>query len=237
MTEEEKAVLITGASRGLGRALVEFYASHGWKTVPLVRDPQMAERMRSELTACSPIVADVMTDDLLTDVSQGLSRIGQIDVLINNAGVPGQSTTIDSVMPDEIGTLFQTHCLGAMRCTKATIPFMQGRSRIIINITSRFGSVTRWASGAFAGRSVSYSYRIAKASQNMLTVSMAAELGPRGFIVCAVHPGRLKTQSGSSDADTEPDTAARRLAEWIESINFSMNGQCFDLENSEVMGW
>ena len=89
----------------------------------------------------------------------------------------------------------------------------------------RLDPVTRWASGVFAGRSVSYSYRIAKASQNMLTVSLAAELGPRGFIVCAVHPGRLKTQSGSSDADTEPDIAARRLAEWIECIDIRMNGR------------
>jgi NAD(P)-dependent dehydrogenase (short-subunit alcohol dehydrogenase family) len=71
----------------------------------------------------------------------------------------------------------------------------------------------------------------------MLTVSLAGELGPQGFIVCGVHPGRLKTQSGASDADTEPETAAHRLAEWIDGIDADMNGKCFDLESAKVMEW
>jgi len=237
MTGEEKAIIITGASRGLGRALVESYSSRGWKTVPLVRDAEVAERIRRELPNSFPIVSDVMSDEVETDITQWLRRIGQIDVLINNAGVPGRTTTIGSVTPDEVDVLFQTHCLGTLRCTKAALPFMQNGQRFIVNVTSRFGSVGRWASGAFAGRSISYSYRIAKASQNMLTVSLADELGPQGFVVCAVHPGRLKTQSGAIDADTEPTEAAHHLAEWIDDIDPSMNGKCFDLENSETMEW
>jgi len=237
MTGEDRTILITGASRGLGRALVEACSSRGWKTVPLVRNAQVAERIRTEFPNCSPIIGDVTSNEVETVVTQGLRRIGRIHVLINNAGVPGRTTMIDSVTPAEIVDLFQTHCLGALRCTKAALPFMQNRQRVIVNVTSRFGSVGRWASGAFAGRSISYSYRIAKASQNMLTVSLAGELGPQGFIVCAVHPGRLKTQSGASDADTEPETAAHRLTEWIDGIDAGMNGKCFDLENAKVMEW
>jgi NAD(P)-dependent dehydrogenase (short-subunit alcohol dehydrogenase family) len=237
MTGEDRAILITGASRGLGHALVEACSSRGWKTVPLVRDAQVAERIHTEFPNCCPIIGDVTSNEVETVITQGLRRIGRLHVLINNAGVPGRTTVIDSVTPAEIADLFQTHCLGALRCTKAVLPFMQNGQRVIVNVTSRFGSVGRWASGTFAGRSISYSYRIAKASQNMLTVSLAGELGPRGFIVCAVHPGRLKTQSGASDADTEPETAAHRLAEWIDGIDAGMNGKCFDLENAEVMEW
>lgn len=237
MTGEDRTILITGASRGLGRALVEAFSSRGWKTVPLVRNAQVAERIHTEFPNCCPIIGDVTSNKVETVITQGLRRIGRIHVLINNAGVPGRTTMIDSVTPAEIADLFETHCLGALRCTKAALPFMPNGQRVIVNVTSRFGSVGRWAAGAFAGRSISYSYRIAKASQNMLTVSLAVELGPQGFIVCGVHPGRVKTESGASDADTEPETAAYRLTEWIEGIDADMNGKCFDLENAKVMEW
>jgi NAD(P)-dependent dehydrogenase (short-subunit alcohol dehydrogenase family) len=71
----------------------------------------------------------------------------------------------------------------------------------------------------------------------MLSVCLAQELGTQGFVVCAVHPGRLKTDSGASDADTEPAEAAERFANWIDKINSSMNGKCFDLENETLMKW
>jgi NAD(P)-dependent dehydrogenase (short-subunit alcohol dehydrogenase family) len=237
MTGEDRTILITGASRGFGHALVEACSSRSWRTVPLVRNAQVAERIHAEFPDCYPIIADVTSNEVETVFARELRRFGWIDVLINNAGVPGRTTVIESVTPAEITDLFQTHCLGAMRCTKAALRFMHKGQRVIVNVTSRFGSVSRWASGAFAGRSISYSYRIAKASQNMLTVSLAGELGPQGFIVCAVHPGRLKTQSGASDADTEPETAANRLAEWIVGIDADMNGKYFDLENAKVMEW
>jgi len=234
---ERQSVLITGASRGLGRALLDYYCSSGWRAFPLVRNAAIAKRLEAELADCTPIVGDVTHDNVCAAVGEVLRGVAHLDVLINNAGIPGQTVQIASVTPSEVNALLQTHCLGALRCAKAALPFMQHGRRIIVNVTSRFGSTIRQASGEYAGRTISYSYRIAKASLNMLTACLAQELGIQGFVVCAVHPGRLRTESGASDADTEPAEAAKRFANWIDRIDANMNGKCFDLENDEVMEW
>ena len=236
MMEERRSVLITGASRGFGRALLDYYNFSGWSVVPL-GDVGIAERLGTELPNCKPIVGDVTHDNVGAAVRGVLREVSHIDILINNAGIPGQAVQIGSVTPLEVNALIQTHCLGALRCTKAALPFMQDGKRIIINVTSRFGSVIRQASGEYAGQSISYSYRIAKASLNMLSVCLAQELGTQGFVVCAVHPGRLRTDSGSSDANTEPAEAAKHFAKWVDKIDSSMNGKCFDLENETLMKW
>jgi NADP-dependent 3-hydroxy acid dehydrogenase YdfG len=106
---------------------------------------------------CTPVVGDVTRDDVGTAIAKVLSEIKPLDILINNAGIPGQTVKIDMATSEEISVLFQTHCLGALRCVKAALPFMLDGKLIIVNVTSRFGSVTRWASGAFADRSISYS--------------------------------------------------------------------------------
>jgi NAD(P)-dependent dehydrogenase (short-subunit alcohol dehydrogenase family) len=235
---ERKTVLITGASRGLGRALLEHCHSLGWHVFPLVRDAGMAAYLRGEYPfGCTPIVGDVMRDDVGDAITAALHGVGHLDILINNAGIPGKGVRLASATPEELNAAFQTHCLGAMRCTKAALPFMEEGKRVIVNVTSRFGSTTRHAAGTYAHRSISYSYRIAKASQNMFTVCLAQELGEQGFVVCAVHPGRLKTQSGARDADTEPADAAKRLIDWVDTVDPAMNGKCYDLENGEVMAW
>lgn len=71
----------------------------------------------------------------------------------------------------------------------------------------------------------------------MLGVCLAQELSIQGFVVCVFHPGRLRTDSGSSDADTEPAEAAEHFAKRVDQIDSSMNGKCFDLENETLMKW
>jgi len=235
--EGGRSVLITGASRGFVRALLDYYSFSGWRVVPLVRDVEIAERLGTDMPNCTPIVGDVTHDNVGAAVKGVLREVGLIDVLINNAGIPGKAVQIGSVTTLEVNALMQTHCLGALRCTKAALPFMQDGKRTIVNVTSRFGSWIRQASGEYAGQSISYSYRIAKASLNMFSVCLAQELGSQGFLVCAVHPGRLKTASGASDADTEPAEAAGRFVNWIDKIKSSMNGTCFDLESETLMKW
>ena len=230
-------ILITGASRGLGRALLDCYSARRWRTFPLVRDYAIAKHLEAELADCMPIVGNVMLDNVSSAIAEVLQQFDRLDVLINNAGIPGQAVQIDLVNPAEIDTLFKTHCSGALRCTKAALPHMKDGKRFIINVTSRFGSLARNSAGEFANRSISYAYRIAKAGQNMLTISLAQELGSQGFVVCGVHPGRLKTESGARDANMEPAEAAERFANWIDAIDANMNGKCFDLENSKMMDW
>lgn len=231
------SVLITGASRGLGHELNKRYLEQGWLTFPLVRQESVASALREGCAGqCCPIVADVTTDECVAKIATVVANHSDsLDVLINNAGINARARSIDDVTPQEVLDLLQVHCLGVIRCTKATLPLLRNAPRgKIINITSRLGSMSKNASGQFARLSPSYSYRIAKVAQNMFTLCLGHELMKEGIAVCAVHPGRLLTELAAPDADTPADLAAQRLVSWIEQMDESVLDHCVDLGNGEV---
>lgn len=231
------SVLITGASRGLGYELNRLYLERGWVTFPLVRDSSIATDLEQQSPGrCHPIVADLARDEALVKIARSVSqRVGRLDLLINNAGIRGRSYTVDEVWPAEVLELLQVHCLGVIRCTKAVLPLLRAAERAtVVNITSRLGSMTRNATSEFAGQGFSYSYRIAKAAQNMFTLCLGHELLMEGIAVYSVHPGRLLTTLAADDADTQPAVAAARLVKWIDRADESLVGRCIDLENGEI---
>jgi NAD(P)-dependent dehydrogenase (short-subunit alcohol dehydrogenase family) len=157
---------------------------------------------------------------------------GALDVLINNAGSRGYLFSIDDVPEEEITELFEVHCLGALRATRSALPFLRrSAAPLVVNLTSRLGSIGRTSAGDFSGQRISYSYRIAKAAQNMLTLCLHQELGLEGVAVCAVHPGLLLTESGPPDAATSAEEGARRLADWILSADSSVSGTYRELDS------
>ena len=105
---------------------------------------------------------------------------------------------------------------------------------MVVNVTSRFGSIVRCANGEFRGL---YSYSIAKCAQNMLTACLDQELRREGIRVFAVHPGRLRTSVAAVDADTEPRVAAVKLAEWVESVDRNADCGLYDLMGGGVLPW
>jgi NAD(P)-dependent dehydrogenase (short-subunit alcohol dehydrogenase family) len=234
VSEARTHVLITGCSRGLGRALVAAFVKRGSTVFPVVR----AQRVATELEAGAPdnvhaIVADIRSPELVSRISQVLGENGGVlDVLVNNAGTRGYVFSISDDPGDEITALFDVHCLGALRATQSVLPFLR-RSAVplVVNITSRLGSVRRTSAGEFAGQRLSYSYRIAKAAQNMLTLCLHQELDSEGVAVCAVHPGLLLTDSGPPDAATSAEEGARRLADWILTADSSVAGTYRELDS------
>jgi NAD(P)-dependent dehydrogenase (short-subunit alcohol dehydrogenase family) len=234
--DSRRVALITGASRGFGRALTETLLPGGWSVLGLVRSAAAARSLtHAEPSRCFPVIADVCSDAVAGHIADAIRHVGGgLNLLVNNAGTGGVANAIDSVEASELSRLFDVHCLGVLRCTKTALPFLlASRNGLVVNVSSRLGSLRRNASGEFAGRGFSYSYRVAKAAQNMLTLCLAQELGARGVSVCAVHPGRLLSDSASADADTLPLQAAERFAKWLESAGPWVNGRYFDLDAGE----
>ncbi len=131
--------------------------------------------------------------------------------------------------------MFDLHCTGVMRCTRAALPYLRRSQRaLLLNVSSRLGSLKRNAGGYFGTGRFSYDYRIAKAAQNMLTLCLSAELAGSGVSVCALHPGRLKTETGADDADTSPGEAAERLLNFVRTATPEVNGRFFDLFDGEI---
>lgn len=211
-----KVAVITGANRGLGLALIKQFISNQWDVVSLVRKDKDEKRIR-KLPNCFPIVSDITSNGVQSALSKSLKNIGSVDVLINNAGIPGNGAHFNETSPDDVLSLIDVHCLGVIRVTQAVMPYL-AEDGIIINISSRFGSISKVSKGELDDLGCSYSYRIAKAAQNMFTQCMCREFINIGIKICSIHPGRLKTASASADADKTPEEAAQKLFEMLTNI-------------------
>jgi NAD(P)-dependent dehydrogenase (short-subunit alcohol dehydrogenase family) len=227
-------VLITGSSRGLGYHLHRVLVERSWQTFPLVRNERDASALKQRHPDCCPVITDVACDSAVADIRRALhGRVRRLDVLVNNAGFGGTARRVEDVTSEELLGLLQVHCLGAMRCTKAVLPLLEPGSKVV-NVTSRLGSMARNAGGHYPPGSFSYTYRIAKAAQNMFTLCLSQQLRERSVAVYGIHPGRLLTASAAHDADTRPELAAERLADWIESATLEMSGMLFEPTKGEI---
>ena len=231
--------LITGASRGLGYELARvFYANH-FTIFPLVRDKEVASRLEEGFKPeCHPILADLRNDDCQEEIRSVLTQhTDRLDVLINNAGVPGTEYEIETASSQEVLELLNVHCLGAMRTVRAALDFLHHSFRpLIVNVSSRLGSLKRISSGEFKKRSLSYSYRISKAAQNMFTVCLSEELKDAGITAIALHPGELKTSMGSPDAQTDASQAAKNIFSLLDSLDRNDTGKFYGVDGS-LLPW
>jgi NAD(P)-dependent dehydrogenase (short-subunit alcohol dehydrogenase family) len=230
-------VLITGASRGFGRELVDVYATAGWVVFPLVRRPADADDLISiHAPLCHPIIGDVGRDDATEAISRTLDKhTSSLDVLINNAGNIKKNRGIMLAESDDMIDHFNIHCIGALRCTQAALPFLKKAPKpVVVNISSRWGSISRTVSGQGG---LIYAYQIAKCAQNMLSACLSQELQPQNIRVYAIQPGRLKTSVAAADADTDPKAAARRLFEWIERADDHPQFAFYDLMIGTTIDW
>ena len=203
-------VLITGGNRGLGLELVKVFLEAGNEVVTIVRSELAKQRIEKELPRCVVLLADITNYTELKKLEYLKNHT--IDILVNNAGTASSGVSVTDTAPEEIEKQFMVHCLGAFNVIKASYSaLVRSKQPTIINISSRLGSMSKNALGEFTGKGFSYGYRIGKAAQNMLTQCLSQELETQGFKVCALHPGRLLTASGASDAHMTPYESAQRI--------------------------
>ena len=232
-----KSVLITGAARGFGRELVKVYVEKGWRVFPLIRKESDAARLVSDHPEdFHPIVGDVSLDSVTGGIAEVLERCtDSLDLLINNAGIIRKNRGLLKTNPEELIEHYNVHCAGAYRCTVAALPFLRkAKSAVIVNISSRWGSISRTVAGQGG---LIYSYQMAKCAQNMFSACLHQELTADGIRVFAVHPGRLKTSVAAADADTDPREAAVKLAGWIERAGNIGEFGFHDIINDGMIGW
>ena len=234
-----KTVLITGANRGLGLALIEVFHAGGWTVFPLGRNAEALNKLKSRFPKnCHPICSDVSKNSVRDDIEKGLSNHTQsLDLLINNAGIPGVGHSIETLNPDEILDLFDVHCLGAVRCTQGALGFLlKSGMPTVVNVTSRLGSLSKTSSGDFAHLEISYAYRVAKAAQNMFSACLNQELKKKGVRVFSIHPGRLTTDTHAADADTPASIGAQKVFDWLKTSDRNQSGTFFE-PFSEEFPW
>ena len=186
-----KVAVVTGGSRGIGRAIVLRLARQGADVAFSYRGNEAAakatsgevEGMGRRALAVQADVTDPASADGL--VKQVLGTFGRLDILVNNAGIT-RDDLIMRMTPDAWREVLETNLFGAFYATKAvTRPMLKARSGRIINITSVSGQ---------AGQTGQANYSAAKAGLIGLTKATARELASRGITCNAVAPGFVLTE-------------------------------------------
>lgn len=191
MSELKRVAIVTGATRGIGLAVAARLARDGYDIVANYRgDDEVAEAARKELETSGRTIVltkgDISnSDDAGALIETALSQLGQLDVLVNNAGIT-RDTLMMRMSEDDWDAVIDTNLKGAFLTSKAAIrPMIRQRSGRIINLTSVVGLV---------GNAGQANYASAKAGLVGLTKSMAKEVGSRGITVNAVAPGFIETR-------------------------------------------
>lgn len=181
-----KTVLVTGGSRGIGRAIVELFSQNGYSVAFTYKKSENEAKSLAEATGAFAIKADsACEDDVLRAVSLVKERFGKIDCLVNNAGVSSFSLFTDLTL-DEWSETLNVNLTGAFLYSReASKDMIFRKSGRIINITSVWGLV---------GASCEVHYSTAKAGLVGMTKALAKELGPSGITVNAIAPGVIETE-------------------------------------------
>ena len=185
----DKVAVVTGAGRGIGRAVALAYARMGADVACVSRTEENSAKDAAEVEALGrrawPLAVDV-SDTAAVDAAakEILELAGRVDILVNNAGVT-RDNLLMRMSEEEWDTVLNTNLKGAFNFTRAlTRPFIKQRSGRIINIASVIGLIGN------AGQS---NYAASKAALIGFTKSIARELAPRGITVYAIAPGFIET--------------------------------------------
>ena len=193
-----RSVLITGGSRGIGRAMVELFAAEGWQVAFTYLRSEEEAKALSEKTGALAIRADAESEsEILASVAEAEAAFGGIDCLINNAAISGFSLLTD-VSTEEWNRFIRINLTAPFLYSRAVLPAMirkhEGR---ILNISSMWGLV---------GASCEVHYSATKAGLIGFTKALAKEVGPSGITVNAIAPGVIETDMNR--ALSEEDLAA-----------------------------
>jgi 3-oxoacyl-[acyl-carrier protein] reductase len=203
-----KTVLVTGGSRGIGRALVELFAGEGCDVTFLYRGN--AEAAQSVVAAAkdagravTAIQADVTDMAACTRTVEAITeRTGRIDVLVNNAGVI-RDNQLAAMSDEDVDAVLDTNVRGAFNMARAVVPHMiVQRAGCIVNLSS--------VAGEKGGRGQT-NYAASKGAINSFTRALAVELAPRRIRVNAVAPGVIETEMSQDVREMAGDEVKGRI--------------------------
>ena len=204
MTKDAAIALVTGANKGIGRAIAQRLAGLGMTVLLGSRDPDRGQEAAAALREAGgdvhPLILDV-TDPagIRAAAGQVASRFGRLDVLVNNAGIPGTEggrQAPGAVSVDTVRAVFETNFFGVIMVTEALLPLLRrSPAARIVNVSSGTGSLHHMTDPAhymskLPGRAA---YPVSKTALNALTVQYAKALAPDRIPVNAVAPGACAT--------------------------------------------
>lgn len=188
-----KTVLITGASRGIGKAIAKRFAMERFRVyICYKNNDRAAEETKNEIlsfgASCRLFKADVSNEADMKNMFEEAEKEGGVDVLINNAGIALQKLITDTTK-SEWDEIFAVNAGGTFLCCKYALPSMiRKKEGKIINISSMWGQT---------GASCEVAYSASKAAVIGFTKALAKELAPSNITVNCICPGMINTEMNS----------------------------------------
>jgi len=219
----EKVAVVTGASRGIGRAIALALAAQGAKVVASARNAEALDDLVKEIKdqggEAMAVVGDVAVDtDASSLIDQAVAAYGQVDILVNNAGITRDGLLL-RMKNEDWDAVLDTNLKGAFLCIRAAAKVMsKQRSGRIINISSVVGEM---------GNAGQANYCASKAGLLGLTKSVARELARRNVTANAITPGFIVTDM----TDGMTDKAREAMT---EQIPLGRLGEANDIANAVI---
>ncbi len=216
---EGKIAIITGATRGIGRAIAKDFLQAGanicinYNRTPADDLVELAEKLGRK---CYAVPADVSrVEDCNRLVMAAIDEFSKVDILVNNAGI-NRDTLLMRMDENDWNTVIETNLRSVFACSKAVIrPMMKARSGVIINISSVAGLM---------GNAGQCNYAASKAGVIGFTKSLAREVASRNIRVVAIAPGFIKSDMTNALPDSIKEEASKL-------IPLGYFGECEDISN------
>ena len=234
---DTKTALITGANKGIGFAIARELGTAGFTVIIGARNDARRDdavaRLRADGVEASGVALDVTSDDSVAAAARSIEHTaGRLDVLINNAGISGQTdagaqnpTTLDL---DVVRTVLETNVFGVVRVTNAMLPLLQrAESPRIVNMSSNMGSLALQTGPIMAA------YAPSKSMLNSITAQYARALADTDVIVNAACPGYVATDFTGFAGTRTPEQGAATAVHLATLPDDGPRGAFFD-DNGHV---
>ena len=220
--------LITGCNRGIGLEFVRQYAADGWRVLATCRNPRAAKELAAVAGDVKIHALDVADDYQVKALAKTLADI-PIDLLINNAGVGGPEDEFGKTPANDWLEVLRVNTIAPMHVVEQFIGSLEaGQRRVIVNITSKMGSIADNTTGG------SYIYRTSKAALNMVAKGLAQDLKGKRMIVVVFHPGWVKTDMGGPRALVPPKASVAGMRTKIAALTPADSGKFFNYDGQPI---
>ena len=222
-------VLITGANRGLGLEFCRQYAAEGWQVLACCRNPETAGKL-TDIPQVRVFPLDVSDFAQIDNLAEQLQDTA-IDVLINNAGIYGDSPQrgfghLDYADWTQTLTI---NTQAPVKMAEAFLPHLQrGDKKMLVSITSQMGSIADNGSGG------SILYRSSKTALNAAMKSIAIDLEDQGIGVLVLHPGWVKTDMGGPNALIDAQQSVAGMRQVIAQFTLAQSGSFLKYDGSSL---
>ncbi len=223
---DKPTILIAGASRGIGLALVGQFAKRGWRVLGTARN--LASGADISKAGGEVHLCDVTDPHSVARLGKSLAH-ESIDLLLCNAGIYGpRGGTVGSTDYDEWRKVIDVNVFGPMRLVEALIePVARSKRKTIAFTTSRMGSIAMNAGGSMI-------YRSSKTMLNSVAKNLSIDLAGKGVTIAVFHPGWVQTEMGGAGATLTIPEATDAIANTLSGLTPKDNGKFFNYDGTDL---